>query len=101
MAAITTFIFASLGKIYNNIEDSESPFAGKNAIRFSTLEAICEALHCQPGDILEYDPTAGSDAEEKIADEVNSSKAVFLRVPLRYAGGSKQFFAYLKVIQPR
>ena len=24
------------------------------AIRFSTLEAICEALHCQPGDILEY-----------------------------------------------
>ena len=25
------------------------------AIRFSTLEAICEALGCQPGDILEYD----------------------------------------------
>lgn len=25
------------------------------AIRFSTLEAICEALDCQPGDILEYD----------------------------------------------
>lgn len=24
------------------------------AIRFSTLEAICEVLHCQPGDILEY-----------------------------------------------
>ena len=24
------------------------------AIRFSTLEAICEALSCQPGDILEY-----------------------------------------------
>lgn len=24
------------------------------AIRFSTLEAICEALNCQPGDILEY-----------------------------------------------
>lgn len=24
------------------------------AIRFSTLEAICEALECQPGDILEY-----------------------------------------------
>lgn len=24
------------------------------AIRFSTLEAICKALHCQPGDILEY-----------------------------------------------
>lgn len=26
------------------------------AIRFSTLEAICKALDCQPGDILEYAP---------------------------------------------
>jgi len=25
------------------------------AIRFSTLEAICEALNCQPGELLEYD----------------------------------------------
>ena len=25
-----------------------------SAIRFSTLEAICKALKCQPGDILEY-----------------------------------------------
>ena len=25
-----------------------------SAIRFSTLEAICEALDCQPGDILEF-----------------------------------------------
>ncbi|HYE22215.1 MAG TPA: helix-turn-helix transcriptional regulator, partial [Verrucomicrobiae bacterium] len=24
------------------------------AIRFSTLEAICKALDCQPGDIIEY-----------------------------------------------
>lgn len=24
------------------------------AVRFSTLEAICKALECQPGDILEY-----------------------------------------------
>jgi putative transcriptional regulator len=24
------------------------------AVRFSTLEAICEVLECQPGDILEY-----------------------------------------------
>ena len=24
------------------------------ALRFSTLDAICQALHCQPGDILEY-----------------------------------------------
>ena len=26
------------------------------AVRFSTLEAICDALDCQPGDILEYVP---------------------------------------------
>ena len=29
------------------------------AIRFSTLEAICRELDCQPGDILEYRPDAG------------------------------------------
>lgn len=28
--------------------------AKAKAIRFSTLEAICKALDCQPGDILEY-----------------------------------------------
>ena len=26
------------------------------AVRFSTLEAICEALECQPGDILRFEP---------------------------------------------
>lgn len=26
------------------------------AVRFSTLESICEELNCQPGDILEYRP---------------------------------------------
>lgn len=29
-----------------------------NAIRFSTLSAICEALNCEPGDILKYSPEA-------------------------------------------
>jgi putative transcriptional regulator len=29
------------------------------AIRLSTLEAVCEALDCQPGDILEYRPDEG------------------------------------------
>ena len=29
------------------------------AVRFSTLEAICGALDCQPGDILEYIPDEG------------------------------------------
>ena len=27
------------------------------AVRFSSLEAICEALRCQPGDLLEFAPT--------------------------------------------
>jgi putative transcriptional regulator len=27
------------------------------AIRFSTLEAICAALECQPGELLAFDPT--------------------------------------------
>ena len=29
------------------------------AIRISTMEAICRALDCQPGDILEYQPDSG------------------------------------------
>ena len=33
------------------------------AIRFSTLEAICDVLACQPGDLLEYRPD--SDAGEE------------------------------------
>jgi putative transcriptional regulator len=28
-------------------------------VRFNTLEAICRALECQPGDLLEYRPDAG------------------------------------------
>ena len=33
------------------------------AVRFSTLEAVCAALECQPGDILEYarDETGGAE----------------------------------------
>jgi len=31
------------------------------AIRFSTLEAICRALDCQPGDIMEYVPQKGEE----------------------------------------
>ena len=35
-----------------------------SAVRFSTLSAICEALSCQPGDLLEYDPSADEPNEE-------------------------------------
>jgi putative transcriptional regulator len=31
------------------------------AVRFSTLEAICEALECQPGDLLAFDSASGAD----------------------------------------
>lgn len=31
------------------------------AVRFSTLEAICRVLECQPGDILEYVPDPGEE----------------------------------------
>lgn len=33
------------------------------AIRFSTLEAICAALECQPGDLLSYDRGASGEPE--------------------------------------
>lgn len=39
-----------------NVNLSKIKTGKVSAIRFSTLEAICEALDCQPGDILEYAP---------------------------------------------
>ena len=33
------------------------------AIRFSTLEAICRELDCQPGDIIEYRPDLPAEKE--------------------------------------
>ena len=39
------------------------------AIRFSTLEAICKALDCQPGDIIEYK----SDEATRLADAGTSA----------------------------
>jgi putative transcriptional regulator len=35
------------------------------AIRFSTLEAICAVLHCQPGDLLEFTPSPGADQQSR------------------------------------
>ena len=45
LAAKVGITYVNLSKLKNN---------HVNAIRFSTLAAICEALDCQPGDILEY-----------------------------------------------
>ena len=47
----------------SNVNLSKMKTGRISAIRFSTLEAICRALSCQPGDILEYDPEA-EDTEE-------------------------------------
>ncbi len=43
----------------SNVNLSKMKTGKISAIRFSTLEAICEVLDCQPGDILEYDKNAG------------------------------------------
>ncbi|MBE6682539.1 MAG: helix-turn-helix transcriptional regulator [Ruminococcaceae bacterium] len=38
-----------------NVNLSKLKTGKVSAIRFSTLEAICDVLDCQPGDILEYE----------------------------------------------
>ena len=54
----------SSGELAEKIDITQSNLSilktGKaKAIRFSTLEAICKTLDCQPGDILEYRPEDG------------------------------------------
>ena len=41
-----------------NVNLSKLKTGKVSGIRFSTLEQICEALGCQPGDIMEYVPPA-------------------------------------------
>ena len=52
LAAKVDLTLANLSVLKNN---------HAKAVRFSTLEAICKALDCQPGDILEFVP----DGEEE------------------------------------
>ena len=47
LAAKVDLTLANLSMLKNN---------HAKAVRFSTLEAICKALDCQPGDILEFIP---------------------------------------------
>jgi putative transcriptional regulator len=42
------------------------------AIRFSTLEAICETLGCQPGDLLEFVPEAAADEQPRARGAASS-----------------------------
>jgi putative transcriptional regulator len=43
------------------------------AIRFSTLDAVCSALTCQPGDILEFLPDTG-EGKQATASEAESDR---------------------------
>ena len=45
----------------SNVNLSNLKTGKVKAIRFSTLNAICRELNCQPGDILEYSPGAADD----------------------------------------
>ena len=45
------------------------------AIRFSTLEAICEALACQPGDLLKFRHDSGAEERPPVSlDEIGGLK---------------------------
>ncbi len=50
------------------------------AVRFSTLEAICDVMQCQPGDLLEYAPSSVAE-EAAVADHATASSAA--RRPLK------------------
>lgn len=55
MARRKTSLNALSGAVGISIQNLSVLKTGKaKAIRFSTLDAICRALDCQPGDILEY-----------------------------------------------
>jgi putative transcriptional regulator len=55
------------------------------AIRFSTLEAICRALDCQPGDILEYrrDESMGSGSDKTVRESPESTPAFAVKTDLQ------------------
>ena len=46
------------------------------AIRFSTLEAICRELQCQPGDILEFTPDEQDGEDEGSAAETSEVQLI-------------------------
>ena len=50
------------------------------AVRFSTLEAICDAMQCQPGELLEYAPQSVAEEAQVAAHSAASSAA---RLPLK------------------
>ena len=49
----------------SNVNLSNIKTGKVSAVRFSTLEAICDILDCQPGDILEYKRTNENEHTDK------------------------------------
>ncbi len=43
------------------------------AIRFSTLESLCEVLQCTPGDLLEYRPADGEPSDRSKQSQIKST----------------------------
>ena len=50
------------------------------AVRFSTLEAICDVMQCQPGDLLEYAPPTAAETAV-VPDHANAASTS--RLPLK------------------
>ena len=50
----------------SNVNLSNLKTGKVKAIRFSTLDAICRVLQCQPGDIMEYEAEDGDDEKTAI-----------------------------------
>ena len=69
----------SLGELAERVDITPANLSilknGKaKAVRFSTLEAICRELDCQPGDIIEYRPEADH-AESDIRGMIQTKHA--------------------------
>lgn len=43
------------------------------AVRFTTLDAICEALNCQPGDLLRWEPGTGAESTQPTPAQAGES----------------------------
>jgi putative transcriptional regulator len=55
------------------------------AVRFSTLEAICDVMQCQPGDPLEYAPSSVAES-----GHCGSADHVFRRPPAAQTSGRRR-----------
>lgn len=67
MMALRKMSLNQLSKLVGITQANLSILKNENgkAIRFSTLDALCKALNCQPGDLLEYVEDEGNLQAEK------------------------------------